>query len=62
MKPRDRDRWDRHGRIRWLAESGSWCMVRRRGAVPFVMAKAEFLALSPTPLDETGRHGPASAT
>lgn len=62
MKVKDRNRWDRLGRVRWLAQSGPWCMVRRRGAMPFVMATAEFLALSQRQLDANGdqAHGSGS--
>jgi hypothetical protein len=43
------DRYDKHGRIRLMAEADGYVMVRRPRAYPFVLSRKEFDAL---PLQE----------
>lgn len=38
-------RADQFGRITLMAEAGGYCMVRRLGAVPFVMSAKDFREL-----------------
>jgi hypothetical protein len=46
-------RYDRYGKITWLAEASGWVMVRRPQAIPFCMRAADWhcLPFEPGPAD-----------
>jgi hypothetical protein len=45
-------RWHNGNESRFMVEKDGWCMVRRKGAAPYLIGTKEWLAL---PDSETGR-------
>ena len=42
------DRYEKDGVVRLMAEAGGYIMARRRGCVPFVMSRAQWMRLGAT--------------